>query len=257
MERGCINGEDPDAPYPVPRFSADFKAAPDLERIANELISACGEFEDIAWAIEEEALVITYVWKKKGAKTDGMIRTGALAKTGGMVKHFAGANYVIGLSADACFGRTRFQIEAEIWHQLRHINIQRKTTGKGDDKVTVPVLKKRAHDLEMFFGEVDRYGLWRTPLKQGQRTFAQAPLFDGAGAAVSAGKSIDEQLDDLHELGATISHDGRSLQSAGELSAAVADVMEGAVKRKRANSSPSNTTPDQADALHLAGATAI
>jgi hypothetical protein len=111
-------------------------------------------------------LSLVYVWKKKGAKSDDMIRTGALAKTGGMVKFFSGANYVIGLSADANFGRTRYQVEAEMWHQLNHIKILRKTVGKGDDKRVVPVLKKRAHDLEMFFGEVERYGLWRTPLKR-------------------------------------------------------------------------------------------
>lgn len=180
-QRTLITGGDPDEPYDIPFFTDDFCEAPDLEVIGQALIKELEEFADIVWAIEEGALVISWVWKKKGAKADGKIRTGALAKTGGMVKHFSGASYVIGLSADANRIRTCYQIEAEIYHQLTHIRIEKKWVGKGEDKVMVPVLQKRSHDFEFFASEVARYGYWRSELKQAAKAFAQLGL-DGMGS---------------------------------------------------------------------------
>jgi hypothetical protein len=182
VERVLVTGGDPDAPFNVPILFSDFRDAPELARIGNALIQSCEEFDDLKWAIEEDGFKIAYVWKKKASKSADKFVAGKQGKPGGLAKHFAteakGATvgYTVVLAADANYGQTNWQIEARVFHELYHCLIGRKTKGKGDDKVTVPVLKVRGHDLEMFWAEKQRYGDWHSALKKGSEVFAQSKL---------------------------------------------------------------------------------
>lgn len=183
VERSLITGGDPDAPFRVPfGMRDDFVDAPDLKRIGDALIAECEELEDLKWAIEEDGFTIAYVWKRKASKSADKFVAGKNTKASGLAKHFAaeanGASvgYVVALASDANFGATAYQIEARVFHELYHCLIGRKTKGRGEDKVTVPVLKVRGHDLEMFWAERQRYGDWYPALKKGREVFAQSRL---------------------------------------------------------------------------------
>lgn len=182
VARTLILGGDPDAPFRIPILSGDFRDAPDLKRIGDALIAACEELEDLKWAIEEDGFTIAYVWKKKASKSADRFVLGAQGKPGGLAKHFAteakGARvgYTVTLAADANRGQTNWQIEARVFHELYHCKIARKVVGKGEDRRTVPVLKVRGHDLEMFWAERRRYGDWHSALAKGAEVFAQTTL---------------------------------------------------------------------------------
>lgn len=183
VERTLILGGDPDAPFPVPALIfGDFRDAPELKRIGDALIAACDELEDLRWAIEEDDFTIAYVWKKKASKSADKFVAGKNHKSSGMTSHFAKeakgqrVGYVVALAADANYGQTNYQIEARVFHELYHCKIGRKTVGKGEDKQTVPVLKVRGHDLEMFWAERQRYGDWHSALEKGREVFAQTRL---------------------------------------------------------------------------------
>lgn len=188
-ERRCVTGADPDEPYNVPWFSSEYREAPDLARIGEALIAACDEFEDLRWAMgrseedddgDESAFAILYLWKKKASKTNDRVKLGQLAKAAGKVKHLSESEYIVEIAADASRGMTHWEMEAAVFHELYHIKIERKVLKQRvetEDIKVVPDLKVRAHDLEMFHAEVERYGLWRPDLRRGQTTFAQAPMF--------------------------------------------------------------------------------
>lgn len=183
VERSLITGGDPDAPFNVPfAMRDDFMDAPELKRIGDALIAQCEEFDDLKWAIEEDGFTIAYVWKKKASKSADKFVAGKNTKASGLAKHFAreakgaAVGYVVALAIDANYGATAYTIEARVFHELYHALIGRKTKGRGEDKITVPVLKVRGHDLEMFWSERQRYGDWHAALEKGREVFAQSRL---------------------------------------------------------------------------------
>lgn len=170
-ERTLITGGNPDELYPTPFLSKDFADAPDLAEIGAALIEHLDEFEELRAAMEEKDIAIRYLWRKKAAKQADRVKAGTLGKAGGLVKHFARGEYVVQVAADAAYGKTRWQIEALVMHELLHIKIEMVLKGPKGAKVEVPQLKTRAHDLEMFWAEVERYGLWRRDLEQAEEVF--------------------------------------------------------------------------------------
>lgn len=174
--RRLITGGDPDAPYPVPWLTTDFREASDLRAIGEALIAECEEFAELRWAIEETGFEIRYYWRKKAAPHNDRKKAGTLSKAGGLLKHALAAPYVVQIACDANLLSTAYAIEALVFHELMHIDIERKLKGKGEDKEEVPVLKVKSHDLEMFDAEVIRYGLWRYDMVRSQPVIAQASL---------------------------------------------------------------------------------
>lgn len=188
-EKRCVLGVDPNAQFEIPFVFGDFMEAPDLEEIGAALIATCDEFERIRWAMQETELKILYRWRKKAAKQADRYKAGTLQKAGGLVKHLADSEYIVQIAADANRGATNWHMEALVYHELKHIKIEVKLIGSKEDAVPAPDPKVRAHDLEMFLSEVDRYGLWRSDLERALATFQQAPLFADAAMAGVPGKA--------------------------------------------------------------------
>ena len=185
----CVTGADPDAPFEIPTIFEDFQEASELAEIGRELIATCDEFERIRWAIKETELQILYRWRKKAAKQNDRVKAGTLQKAGGLIRHLSESEYIVQIAADANRGATNWHMEALVYHELRHIKIEVKLIGPKDDPMPVPDPKVRAHDVEMFLSEVERYGLWRGDLGRALTTFQQAPLFADAQLTSVPGKA--------------------------------------------------------------------
>lgn len=110
----------PEASYPAPHESLfgdeDFIAAPDLEEIGHRLIQDCEEFSHL------RKLIVIFLWKKEGGEKQGQSKLGYCYKPNGMVRHFAGAAWVIWVAADHCetYELTRQQVESLLHHELLH-----------------------------------------------------------------------------------------------------------------------------------------
>lgn len=141
----------------------DFIDAPDLADIASDLVIDHDLPHVNNWRIR-------YLWKAKSSAYDA----GKCQMLSGLARYYAGAEFVIWLSAEFCAANqyTRRQVEALLFHELNHVGT--KITQAGDMKP-----EARRHDAEVFRAELEEYGLWRDDL---QETFGQLS-FDLDGAA--------------------------------------------------------------------------
>lgn len=152
---------DPDDLYPTPsagRFTeSEFIEATDLEAMADLLIEKWPELRFI------EGVRVRYLWKQKAS---GRAQA-KCTKASGFWRRLADVDFVIWMGADICRALfyTREQVEALLYHELRHIG--------WDDEKGEPVSVD--HDQEVFFDEFRRYGLWASD----QSKFGQLSL-DGA-----------------------------------------------------------------------------
>lgn len=141
-----LTGGDPDARYPVPsesEFEAGFCEGADIKRIAGALIEQCPELDHL------NGLTVSYWWKwAKGSK--GCKFWGKASKPTGLVEHFTNAAFLIVLNAKGCSGLTTRQVEALVYHELRHCEL--------DDETLEPVMVE--HDWAGFRQEIERFGLW-------------------------------------------------------------------------------------------------
>jgi hypothetical protein len=159
-------GGDPDALYRVPSDAAfdggDFIPDPRLDELGQALRER--------WHLPPEPVVI-YRWKRKGGQHQGAAVAGFCAKLSGLAKHFGEADFCIWLGADHIreSGHTAFQVEALIFHELHHINVEE--DDKGEIKFTV-----RHHDAEIFLEEIRAYGLWREEHRRAKDAIEQIPL---------------------------------------------------------------------------------
>jgi hypothetical protein len=150
-KRRLILGGDPDEKFGVPDEKAfdlggEFLDAQGCDKIAEALIKDRKCFESL-----REATII-YLWKKKGSEKPKMV-LGKCQRPSGLLGHFSGADFIIWFAANNCRGITRWQMEALIFHELKHA---RKEDGEA---VTVP------HDWEGFAEEIERYGLWKRDIQ--------------------------------------------------------------------------------------------
>ena len=167
----------PDDPYPVPNpdgFDGDFQPAPDLERIAKALISA----NEVTFR-PLQSLTVVYLWKAKGGQKSGKGTLGKCQKPSGLLRYFSEADFVIWLAADhwTGYGATRWQIEACVFHEMKHVGIETDEKTGTETPALVP------HDFEAFADEVTHYGTYLYDLKKAQKAFEQLPLWDDAHEA--------------------------------------------------------------------------
>lgn len=155
-----------------------FLPAPELTRIGQALIERYPEF---GFLLNADAR-IAYVWKRKGGKTKRKDFYGACQRPGGLLKHFAGCDYVIWIAADHVreSGFTNLQLEALVFHELSHtgysIDEDQNSPTYGEMKLTI-----RGHDEELFLDELRRYGCWRQSLRRLSHVVIQLPLESVAG----------------------------------------------------------------------------
>lgn len=127
-------------------------------------------------------LKITYLWQAKGGKSNGQAVYGKCQKPAGLLRHYTRSDIVIALAANWALGAalTRFQIEAILFHELLHIQIDEETGA----------ISLRGHDIAEFAEGVEEYGFWHAGLRdfagaiQGRLDeIVESPL---GGAAVQA-----------------------------------------------------------------------
>ncbi len=135
---------------------SEFVAAPDVERVALELIARCPELSEL-----EEA-AFRFAWKREGGK-DG--EAGHCKKLSPETQFLAGVQFFVWLAADRARELSQRQIEALIYHELNHAGFNDK--GKAI---------ARKHDVELFLGEIRRYGDWHEGLREARLAFEQLAL---------------------------------------------------------------------------------
>jgi hypothetical protein len=106
-------------------------------------------------------------WQRKGSKSGGKGVCGKCSKLSGKQTAYTDGHYRIDIAADLLrsYEFTRYQLEALMFHELSHCD--------ADDESRHKV---RGHDVEMFLGEIEEYGLWQMDLKSAAVAFEQARL---------------------------------------------------------------------------------
>ena len=168
---------DPDDPSVVDEFAGeDYLPSAHLATIAAALIARDGR---VGGSLAEARLSrIAYRWRRQGGKLNGKITLGKCVRLTGAAKHLAaeGTEFLIWVAADhaEAVRLTEGQLEALLWHELRHVARSVKT---GSAAI-------RPHDAELFAGEIVRYGAWRRDLRQAADAVRQAPLPFGVGESL-------------------------------------------------------------------------
>lgn len=151
-ERKCVNGAEPDGLYPVPpegNFDAEaYQRAEGPAQIAVALIDGDVFFERL------RGVSILHLWKD-GLPAKLLGRCRKVSERGfeawlaalGEVEELT---YVLEYNAKGLRGAgvTHWQMEALVYHQLRHIDLD------GEKPST------RKHEFEGFADELGRYGAW-------------------------------------------------------------------------------------------------
>lgn len=133
-------------------------------------------------------------WKQKGGKSRGRPTMGQTVKTGGLLKHFSGATFVIWLAADhiRAAGYGDRQIEALLFRHLLAAGVAEidEDTGRGGGATLVPP------EFSAYEAEIRVYGPWEPAHKAAARTFQQVTLFDAEERAYfdAAGAEMEADI---------------------------------------------------------------
>lgn len=146
-------------------FDSDFMASDEMEEIGVELIDRYPELVRLRDAR------IGYCWKQNGGETNGKVTLGKCTKPSGLLRYYAHLDFVVWCAADHCreWSFTNHQLEALIYHELCHAGVE--IDKHGQVKYVI-----RPHEVEMFTGELDRYGLWMDDLTRAKHAFDQVTL---------------------------------------------------------------------------------
>lgn len=119
------------------------------------LLNVVGQYEALRH-IEDHGISVRALWKKKGGKSKGALTYGKCTKPSGLLAHFCNVDFVIWLAADnvELESWTTVQISKLLYHEARHIGWDE----RDDEHDPKAVLK--AHDLEIFLGEMRDTGGW-------------------------------------------------------------------------------------------------
>lgn len=120
---------------------------------------------------------IAYRWKRKGGKSGGRLTLGKCQKTSGALKHFAGVDFLVWIAADHArtYGLTNFQLEALVYHELKHASFEEDEDENSPTYGTVK-FTIRGHDDELFWDELRRYGAWKPELERTGEAYEQIGL---------------------------------------------------------------------------------
>jgi hypothetical protein len=161
---------DPRARFEVPAerdfYSDQFIEAPTLQRIGQALIAKWPELADL------HQVRIRYLWRKKGSVSAGKNVLGKSTKQSGLAAYFGDCDFTVIIAADFArqYQLTNHQMEACIYHELRHIQVSE------DEETGELILSPRAHDAELVYDEITRYGFWADALKGTRDVITQLGL---------------------------------------------------------------------------------
>lgn len=173
-EVGAEGAEEAEGP-PEPKFKIptdeDFAAQKErdyifdfeLEEAGRKMIAAYPELTHL------DELRLRFAWKRRGGTSQGKPNLGGLVRGNALLRALGETDYVFWLAADNC---RQWLIETEhrdaaLYHQMCHASIDE--FGKPENK---------AHEVEMFTSEVQRFGLWSIDLKRAARDMV--PVFEQA-----------------------------------------------------------------------------
>lgn len=141
-------------------FEDDYLPAPSIEKVGEALRLRHNMPTEIS---------ITYVWKRKGGKSQGKEKLAFCNKVSGLARYYAAVDFVIWFAADNLreLNFSQDQYEALIHHELQHAGVDPDTL----DPIVV------GHDFEGFRENVEHYGLWLRDLAAAKESFAQAKMF--------------------------------------------------------------------------------
>lgn len=130
----------------------DFLDDPALDAL---LLDVVGSYDALRH-IEDHGISVHALWKKKGGKSKGALTYAKCVKPSGLLAHFCTVDFVIWLAADNVETEswTSVQISKLLYHEARHIGWD-----DGDDEHD-PKAVLKAHDLELFLGELFDTGAW-------------------------------------------------------------------------------------------------
>lgn len=173
--RALVTGGDPDVRAKLPGPAAftdaagdltDYAPAPDVERIANLLIARCRDLHFL------RDVRVRFLWRRKAQNKNGKMVLGTCQKLSGLPQYaLGGGDFLIVLNRENCglAGLTAWQIEALVYHEMNHIA----PPDEDDPESTVALV---GHDVEEFRAVIDRYGLWKTDLREVAPSFVQAKI---------------------------------------------------------------------------------
>jgi hypothetical protein len=157
----------------------DYRESEQLEALAWEVINRHPEFH---WLRDfQGGAEIHVVWKRKGGKSKGKATFGTCTKPSGMLKFYAKADYIIWIAADHLreSGWTNFQLEALVYHELKHCEPVIDDDPKSPTAGEIIGYGLKTHDSEVFFSELVRYGAWNQSRADLRDTWAQVALNAG------------------------------------------------------------------------------
>lgn len=157
---------------PERMFTGDdeYLTAPTLDTIGDRLIKTCSEFRHLGKA------EVAFLWKKSGGKKKGKATLGQCNKPSGLLAHYYTGTFIIWIAADhAREARlTNFQLEALVYHELKHGGFEFDEESGEQTWVIWP------HDNELFIGELIRYDAWHPDLARLVDAWEQIALGSGA-----------------------------------------------------------------------------
>jgi len=131
---------------------SEFYEAEDLTALGRHLIQKHAELNFLV------DFRVRFLWKLTGGGHNGRKTLGRCRVTDQLVRYFAQADWVIWLAADylAEYEFSDRQVEALLYHEMLHCRLG----GREGDTPGI-----RGHDVEIFGGELVRYGLWEEGLE--------------------------------------------------------------------------------------------
>ena len=164
-EKKLIIEGDPDKRFPIP-VESQFETAIDG---GSEFLD-CEELTKLGRALMELAQFdhldryrVVFLWKMKGGNRNGKANLGKCQKPTGLLHYYSNVDLIIWLAADhlARARATYFQIEAILFHELKHTDIKVSMDDDGEDKLVLV-----GHDWEGFTDEIKRYGAYMDDIER-------------------------------------------------------------------------------------------
>lgn len=159
--RSLITGGDPDAPAGVPVLEQFIG----LDFLPDKRLSDIGQLVVAKKFIQlDGAVTIDFLWKAKGGTSGGNLVLGKCIKNSGLARHYSNyTDYTVWIAADhsRSYGFNRWQLEALIFHELLHIDYE-----EPEEEGAAAVKGTKGHDAELFYSEIEEYGLWRRSLQR-------------------------------------------------------------------------------------------
>lgn len=212
-QRRLVSGGDPDARYPIPDEEAFFDG--ETERWHDFLDDAA--LSEIGAKIIREKLThlddgeftCDFKWKRKGGTSKGHAMLGNCVKLAGAARHYANSTTaLVYLASDHCYGFTRWQVEALIYHELLKVDREEKfktekVIGKDgvlreEERQLPTVYHLTMPDVSFFYQEIKEYGLWLDSFAQLPEVIQSAlPGFERSDAEIANSPSVQRAARNL------------------------------------------------------------